>query len=122
MSNYDTLRNLSFVEGDRDHQSNLARLAADIELERVTDLHEVDDRLGEMMNAIDTAMDASQDADDALEEIVQSGDVAETLARRVEDVIRDLQFDDPDSLILRDLTYAVRTFDKEIGIRKVVYA
>jgi len=108
------------VDGDRTHQSDLARLAADIELERVTDLHELDDRLGEMMNAIDTAMDASQDADDALEEIVQSGDVAETLARRVEDVIRDLQFDDPDSVILRDLTYAVRTFDKEIG--KVVYA
>ena len=115
MSNYDTLRNMSFVEGDRTHQSDLVRLVTAIELERVTDLHDVTDLLNDMVDAIDTAMNASQEADDALEEIVDQGDVAGDLARRVEDVIRDLQFDDPDSLVLRDLTYAIRTFDTQTG-------
>lgn len=115
MSNYDTLRNLSFVEGDRTHQSDLARLIADIELEQVTDLHQVDDRLEEMYAAIEKSLESSEKADNALEELVDAGDVAETLARSVEDVIRDLQFDDPDSPILRDLTYAIRTFDKQRG-------
>ena len=115
MSNYDTLRNISFVEGDRTHQGDIEQLRDDIAFERVTDLIQVEDRLSDMVEAIDVAMDSSQKADDALEEIVDNGDVAGDLARRVEDVIRDLQFDDPDSLVLRDLTYAIRTFDAQTG-------
>ena len=120
MSNYDTLRNMSFVEGDRTYQGDLERLGDDILLERITDLGGVSVRLGDMVRAIDTAMDSSQEADDALEEIVDQYDVADTLARSVGDVIRDLQFDDPDSPILRDLTDAVRKFDMQSGV--VVYA
>ena len=115
MSNYDTLRNMSFVEGDRTHQGDLTDLITHIELETITDLHGVIEHVNEMVYDIDKTMDASQEADDALEEIVDQGDIAGDLARRVEDVIRDLQFDDPDSLILRDLTYAIRTFDIQSG-------
>ena len=115
MSNYDTLRNMSFVEGDRTFQGDLETLQDYIELGTITDLHGVTAHLGQMVKDIDKTLDNSQEADDALEEIVDQGDVAGDLARRVEDVIRDLQFDDPDSLVLRDLTYAIRTFDAQTG-------
>ena len=114
MSAYDVLRNLSFVEGDRTYQSDLARLAADIELERVTDLHEVDDRLGEMMDAIDNAILVSQEADDALEVIVDLGDTVDQLTYQLGEVIRELQWTDPDSVVLRDLTHALRDFNKNV--------
>ncbi len=115
MSNYDTLRNMSFVEGDRTFQGVLSSFSDEIELGNLTELVQVQVRLDEMSDEITVAMDASQEADDALEQIVDEGEVAEDLARRVGDVIRDLQFDDPDSLVLRDLTDAIRTFDVQTG-------
>ena len=108
----ETVRNSSFVEQARYFSDDVAELIADIELEKVIDLHQVDDRLSTIYTAIDRAIESGEDADDAIEAVTDQADIVVGFVQRIEVVIRELQWTDPDSTVLRDLTSALRGYDK----------
>jgi len=100
-----------FTDWARDQRDDLVALQADIELERLTDIEAIYDRVGQLATDAVAMVEVAILHDDEIEDALDNpeNDVTNTLVTRLEAVIRDLEFapETRDSIIVQELRDAV---------------
>ena len=100
----------AFTDWARDQRNDLTGLQADIELERFgTDpTSQIYERVTELVEDSIRMVEVAILNDETIGDAIDSTEVQDTFLTRIERVVRDLYWSDPDGDIVRDLEDAVR--------------
>lgn len=99
-----------FTDWARDQRNDLTGLQADIELERFGSdpTSQIYERVTELVEDSVRMVEVAILHDETLGDKLDSTEVQDTFLTRIERVVRDLYWSDPDGAIVRDLEDAVR--------------
>jgi len=99
-----------FTDWARDQRNNLTGLQADIELERFgTDpTSQIYERVTELVEDSIRMVEVAILHDETIGDAIDSTEVQDTFLTRIERVVNDLQWTDPDGDLVRDLEDAMR--------------
>ncbi len=106
-----------FTDWAKDQREDIAGLMASIELEQFGSdpIDGIYIRLEEILNDANRMVEDAAIHDQELDEDLVDQGVGNTLARRLEGVVRDLEFDDPDNLLLIPIDDAVRDYYNNVN-------
>lgn len=115
----ESIRHASFVIGDELMDQSITNIMDDIATERKTDVHDVYIALEEIRHNINVSMDASVQLDEELSTMVDILEASEGLMLGIDDVVRDLEWHDPDSPTAQSLRRITHTYNLTVGLEEV---